>query len=89
MAFQVDFTEQVKEGLVLGTVADVIVEAMLLFLGSFFKKLFKLNAVEQCSVIYSNAGNLIIPLVVALLAGFVLWLTGWHFPGPVNDAIEA
>jgi len=67
MAFQVDFTEDIKQGLLLGTVAAVIVESLLLFLGSFFKRLFKLNAVEQCSVIYSNAGNLIIPLVVSVL----------------------
>ena len=38
-----------------------------LFLGIFWKRVLKLNAVEQCSVIYSNAGNLIIPLVIAVL----------------------
>jgi len=67
MSFQVDFTEEIKQGLILGTVAAIIVEALLLFLGSVFKKIFGLSPVEQCSVIYSNAGNLIIPLVISVL----------------------
>lgn len=39
----------------------------MLFMGVALKRTLHLNAVEQCSVIYSNAGNLIIPLVVSVL----------------------
>lgn len=66
-AFQIDFTPEIQHGMLLSTGAAVVVQALLLAMGIFLKKLFHLNAVEQCSVIYSNAGNLIIPLVVSVL----------------------
>ena len=53
-SFQVSFTPEIQHGLMLSTVAAVIVQALLLFLGIFWKRVLKLNAVEQCSVIYSN-----------------------------------
>lgn len=53
-AFQVDFTSEIQHGL-------------LLCAGLFWQRLLHLNAVEVCSIIYSNAGNLIIPLVIAVL----------------------
>ena len=66
-AFQIDFTPEIQHGMLLSTGAAVVVQVLLLAMGVFLKKIFKLNAVEQCSVIYSNAGNLIIPLVVSVL----------------------
>lgn len=67
IAFQVDFTPEIRNGLILGTVAGIFVQALLLVLGVFFGKIFNLSTVEKCSVIYSNSGNLIIPLVAAVL----------------------
>lgn len=66
-AFQVDFTSEIQHGLLLSTAAAVAVQALLLCAGLFWQRLLHLNAVEVCSVIYSNAGNLIIPLVIAVL----------------------
>lgn len=66
-AFQIDFTPEIQHGMLLSTGAAVVVQAFLLFMGMFLQKTLHLNAVEQCSVIYSNAGNLIIPLVVSVL----------------------
>lgn len=66
-AFQVDFTPEIQHGLLLSTAAAVAVQVLLLFAGLFWQRLLHLNAVEVCSVIYSNAGNLIIPLVIAVL----------------------
>lgn len=136
-AFQVDFTEDVKQGLLLSTGAAIGIEFLLLAIGAVLKKSFHLTAVESVSVIYSNAGNLVIPLVVAMLgpewiiysstfltvqlvlffthlkatlaceatidykamlinpnmlaiyAGFVLLVTGYRLPGPVNDACHS
>lgn len=67
VSFQVDFTPDVRDGLLLGTFAAIVIHALLLLLGKFFEKTLHLNAVEQCSVIYSNSGNLIIPLVTSVL----------------------
>lgn len=66
-AFQVDFTSEIQHGLLLSTAAAVVVQALLLCAGLFWQRLLHLNAVEVCSIIYSNAGNLIIPLVIAVL----------------------
>ena len=66
-SFQIDFTPEIQHGMLLSTGAAVVVQAFLLFMGVALKRTLHLNAVEQCSVIYSNAGNLIIPLVVSVL----------------------
>ncbi len=66
-SFQINFTPEIQHGMLLSTGAAVVVQALLLFMGVALKKTLHLNAVEQCSVIYSNAGNLIIPLVVSVL----------------------
>ncbi len=66
-SFQIDFTPEIQHGMLLSTGAAVVVQALLLFMGVALKKTLHLNAVEQCTVIYSNAGNLIIPLVVSVL----------------------
>lgn len=66
-SFQVSLTPEIQHGLMLSLGAAVVVQALLLGFGIFFKRVFNLNAVEQASVIYSNAGNLIIPLVIAVL----------------------
>lgn len=65
-AFQVNFTEDIKQGLILSTTAAVAIMALMIVAGMLFRKTFKLSAVESMSVIYSNCGNLVIPLVVAM-----------------------
>lgn len=66
-SFQVDFTPDIRDGLLLGTFAAIVIEILLVFLGTTLQKLLHLNSVEMCSVVYSNAGNLIIPLVISVL----------------------
>lgn len=67
ISFQVDLTPQVQSGLMLGTLAAVIIHVILIAMGSFMQQVMHLDAVEMCSAIYSNSGNLIIPLVTAVL----------------------
>ncbi len=66
-SFQVDYTDEVKNGLLLALFAAVVLHAFLLILGYALKKLLKLDPIEMTSVIYPNAGNLVIPLVGAVL----------------------
>lgn len=66
-SFQVDFTPEVKSGLLLALAAAVIIHIALILLNILLGGLLRLDAVEQASIIYSNAGNLIVPLVTALL----------------------
>lgn len=66
-AFQVDYTPEVKNGLLLALFAAVAIHLFLILATGLLKKTLKLDPVEQLSVMYSNAGNLVIPLVSAML----------------------
>lgn len=66
-SFQVDFTPQVRSGLLLAMLAAFLVETAYLLLSLLLRKPLRLDRVEQVSVEFSNAGNLIIPLVTAML----------------------
>jgi len=66
-AFQIDFTPEVRDGFILAIVAGVAVSAILFVVNLIYAKIFKLDPVEKCSILYSNAGNLVIPLVTAVL----------------------
>lgn len=66
-AFQVDCTPEVRDGLILAVAAAVIVHIALIILAALLKYPLHLDEVEQTSIIYSNAGSLIIPLVTTIL----------------------
>lgn len=66
-SFQVDYTPAVRDGLILAAVAAIIIRIILLVLNVLLRGPMKLDPVEQTSIAYSNAGNLIIPLVTAML----------------------
>lgn len=66
-AFQVDYTPEVRDGLLLAFAAAIGIHVLLLILNILLKRFLHLDAVEQVSVMYSNAGNLIIPLITSIL----------------------
>lgn len=66
-SFQIELTPEIKHGMILSMGAAVVVQILVLVLSISLKNLLHLNAVEQCSITYSNAGNLIIPLVFSVL----------------------
>ena len=66
-AFQVDFKQEIREGLMLAFVAAVAIHILLLVIGHASGKLFNFEEIDVASIIYSNAGNLIIPIVTAVL----------------------
>ncbi|MGI6032214.1 MAG: AEC family transporter [Coriobacteriales bacterium] len=64
-AFQVDATSEVKAGFLLAMGAGLAVQMLYTFLSWLLgRSPLKLSAVEKASVTYSNAGNLVIPLVM-------------------------
>ena len=76
-AFQVDYTEAVKNGLLLVFFAAALIMALLIAAGTLAGKWLRLDAVEKTSVIYSNAGNIIIPMVTAMLGKeWVIYTSG-------------
>lgn len=66
-AFQVDYTADVKKGLFLACAAAVLVHVLFLILTTILKQALQLDTIERATVIYSNAGILVIPLVQDLL----------------------
>ena len=66
-AFQVDYTPDVKKGLLLACAAAVLVHVLFLILTTILKQVLQLDTIERATVIYSNAGILVIPLVQDLL----------------------
>lgn len=77
-AFQVEYTTEVKNGLFLAILAAAVIHVMLIILNAIFKRVLHMDPVEQTSVVYSNAGNLIIPLVTAMLGKeYVIYTSGY------------
>ena len=66
-SFQIELTDQVRDGFLLATAVAVAAHGVLLVVSWALRRACGLDAVERASVVYSNAGNLIIPLVTALL----------------------
>ena len=60
-AFQVKYTPDVQKGLILACVAAVAVHILFLILTALLKNILHLDAIERATVIYSNAGILVIP----------------------------
>lgn len=66
-AFQVDYTKNTVQGLLIALAASVLTQIVLLIVISVFGKLIRLNEVEVTSIYYSNSGNLIVPIVTFIL----------------------
>jgi predicted permease len=77
-AFQVDLTEEVQQGFLLAMAAALAVELLYMFLGWAFGKVLHLDAVEKASAVYSNCGNLVIPLVLMMFGqDMVIYCTAY------------
>ena len=74
--FQIELSKDVASGFLLMTVVAVLILLGFVLLGIPSKKIFKLTPVEQASIVYSNAGNLILPLVSATLGDeYIIYAT--------------
>lgn len=76
--FQVQYSQDVKNGIILSFLAAIIVHIIYIAGVRILGKVYTLNGVEKATIIYTNAGNLIIPLVQALLGKeWVVYTTGY------------
>ncbi|MDO4458632.1 MAG: AEC family transporter [Clostridia bacterium] len=66
-SFQVDYTPTVLKGLGIAAAAALVIHFLWLFLTNLLGQIFRMDVVEKCSIMYTNAGNLIIPLVTSVL----------------------
>ncbi|OOF59641.1 AEC family transporter [Rodentibacter myodis] len=65
-AFQINYTPEILQGLILSLSMAVFLHIILIVLGTVLKRVLKLDAIEHAAAIYSNSGNLIIPIVMSL-----------------------
>ena len=65
-SFQIDCTAEMLQGLALSLGTAVLIHVVMFLLTYLLRRPLRLGPVEQASAIYSNAGNLIIPIVIAL-----------------------
>ena len=65
-AFQIDYTPEILQGLQLSLLMAVFLQSILIIIGSLLKRLLNLDPIEHATSIYSNSGNLIIPIVMSL-----------------------
>ena len=66
-AFQIDSTPELLQGLALSLGTAIGIHVLFFVFTALLRRPLHLTPVEQASVIYSNCGNLIIPLVTAIL----------------------
>lgn len=67
-AFQVDFSMERLLGLLLAAMAAVLSHFVLIFVTRLLGRgLYRCTAIERASMIYSNSGNLLMPLVAATM----------------------
>lgn len=77
-AFQVDFTSEKLQGLLLTTIGAAIVNGLYILMAGALSKPLRLTNVERTSVIYANAGNLIVPIISSLFGReYVLYTSGF------------
>lgn len=65
--FQVDLNPGILSGLKFAYIGVALLHIAAILLGIVFRKLFKADVVEEMSVVYPNAGNLIVPLISYVL----------------------
>lgn len=76
--FIVDYQPEVLHGLLLVTGTALLLHIWMIAASYVLKKLFHLDGVEQAAIIYSNAGNLILPVVSSILGTeYVIYSVGY------------
>ncbi len=66
-SFNVELTPEITGGIALAFMSAIIIHAVLLVLDFLGKKILHTTSVERASIMYSNAANLIIPIVSFVL----------------------
>ncbi|MBR1457308.1 MAG: AEC family transporter, partial [Oscillospiraceae bacterium] len=66
-SFQIEYSSELRDGLLLSVGGAVIVNVLLILLAWLVCRFYRLDPVEKNSAIYSNAGNLLIPLISSVL----------------------
>lgn len=79
-AFQIELTPDKVQGLLLAVVVSIAVHIVLIGVTKILGNVLHFNSIEKASIIYTNAGYLVIPLVAAVLGEeWVFYTTAFIF----------
>lgn len=77
-AFQVDYSPEILHSLLIATAVSVMLMLMMISITGMLRKPLRLNPVDRVSAIYSNSGNLLIPLVSYVLGDeWIIYTTAY------------
>lgn len=77
-AFDVDMTPEIMKGFLLSFVAALVAHVVMLIIDYFYRKTLRPGIVERACAMYSNCGNLLIPIVVSVLGKeWVIYSSGF------------
>ena len=77
-AYDVEVTEAISGGLILAFCAAFAIHILLLLLDLVYKKTLRPSGAERASAVYSNAGNIVIPLVSFILGSeWIIYTTAF------------
>ena len=80
-AFQIDLTPERLHGFLCALILGISVYVIWIVSLALLKKPLKLDAVDRCSLIYSNVGNLALPLINMLLGSeYVFYASALQIP---------
>lgn len=77
-SFQKELTPEIQQGLLMTTALAFGFQLLFFLLAEILKRVWKATEVERASIVFTNAGNLIIPLVGYVLGDeWVIYVSGY------------
>ncbi len=77
-ALIVDYRPEVLQGLILAVAASILIHIWMILVTLVLGKFLGFSEVEQASIVYSNAGNLVLPIVTTILGSeWVIYSIGF------------
>ena len=77
-SFQIDYTPEIRDGFLFSIGAALLIHILLFIICRVLKIAFRLSDIEQVSIIYSNAGFLIVPIVMSVLGSeWIIYTSGF------------
>ncbi len=77
-SFQIEVTDRIKQNLIIAIVLATVFQMLFLLLAAVLRRYWKATEVEWASIVFPNAGNLIIPLVSYVMGPeYVVYVSGY------------
>lgn len=76
--FQIDYSRERSSGLLVVLIAALIIHIFLILFAGLSRNALRLSNIDALSIIYTNCGNMIIPIISSVLGkNYVIYATGF------------